>query len=216
MPAKTSLFIADDHQLIIDGITAMLHTASDWEIIGTANDGQAALKNILLLKPDVVLLDLDMPLQNGLQVAEQVLKQTPEQKIVILTLHYEKPIVQKLIKLGVRGYLLKNTSRDEFLEGLNMVRQGHRFYSSQLLESMLDVSTVAIQKESNVKLLSLLNEREQQILKLIAEGISSKEIGDKLHLSPATVETYRKTLLKKLNARNAADLIRLAIQEGLI
>jgi len=216
MDPKCKLFIVDDHQLVIDGIISMTAQSPVWDVIGYANDGEEAVKKVPMLKPDIVLMDLEMPRLNGLQATEKILKLLPEQKIVILTLHYEKPIVQKLIKLGAWGYILKNAPRHEFLHGLGMVHQGTKFYSSQLTESVLEVSSLDVQKETNVKLLSLLNDRECNILRLLSEGVSSKEMADRLNLSTHTVETYRKSLLKKLDARNSADLIRIAIREGLI
>ncbi len=213
---KTTLFIADDHQLVIDGIISIIEGGGEWEVIGYANDGEEAVKTIPLLKPDIVLMDLEMPRLNGLQATEKLLKLIPEQKVVILTLHYEKSIIQKMVKLGAWGYILKNAPRHEFLTGLEMVRQGSKFYSSQLTESVLDVSSLEVKNETNVKMLSLLSNRERDILRLVAEGVSSKEMADQLNLSPRTIETYRKSLLKKLDARNSADLIRIAIREGLI
>ncbi len=216
MDTLCTLFIVDDHQLVIDGIISMTEQSADWEVIGYANDGEEAVKKVPILKPDIVLMDLEMPRLNGLQATEKILKVVPDQRIVILTLHHEKPIVQKLIKLGAWGYILKNAPRQEFLQGLDMVRQGSKFYSSQLTESVLEVSSMEVKKETNVKMLSLLSDRERDVLRLVAEGVSSKEMADQLHLSPRTIETYRKSLLKKLDARNSADLIRIAIREGLI
>lgn len=212
----TTLFIVDDHQLLIDGIKMMVEANPEWEVIGFANNGQEAVQKIPILKPDIVLMDLDMPVMNGMIATEKLLKINPAFKIVIVTLHQEKAILEKLVKLGAAGYMLKDTPKDEFVRGLEMVKAGNKFYSSHLTESILNVSTLQVKKETNVKLLCLLSAREREVLSHVAEGSSTKEMADELNLSPKTVETYRKNLLSKLDARNTAHLIRIAIREGLI
>ena len=214
--SKGTLYLVDDHQLVIDGIVALVESSGEWEVIGFANSGEEALQKIPILKPDIILMDLEMPRMNGLQCTEKLLAQNALYKIVILTFHHEKALVQKMVKLGVAGYIMKNAPRQEFLTGLQMVKQGNKFYSSQLTETMLEVTPLKVKNESNIKLLALLSQREREVLQLIAEGISSKEIADRLHLSSGTIETHRKNLLKKLNARNSAELIRMAISEGLL
>ena len=213
---RHTLFIVDDHRMIIDGIRGMIKDHEQWQIIGDAQDGEEALSRIPILKPDLVVLDLDMPKYNGLQVCEKLLQSNPDQKIVILTLHFEKPIIEKLLKLGVSGYILKNAPMQEFLQGIQMVMTGTQFYSSQLTESMLSISSLSPNPETNVKLLSTLTERERDILLAIAEGSSSKTMAEQLNLSVKTIESYRKNLIQKLKAKNTADLIRIGIKEGFI
>ncbi len=213
---KGTLYLVDDHQLVIDGIIALVEGSGEWEVLGYANSGEEALQKIPILKPDIILMDLEMPRMNGLQCTEKLLGLNPDAKVVILTFHHEKALVQKMVKLGAVGYIMKNAPRHEFLTGLQLVMQGTKFYSSQLTESMLEVTQLTVKKEPNVRLLALLSQREREVLQLIAEGLSTKEIGEKLHLASATVETHRKNLLRKLNARNSAELIRMAITEGLL
>ncbi len=214
--ASTTLYIVDDHQLLIDGIKSMVAGNTEWEVIGYANNGQEAVTKVPILKPDIVLMDLDMPVMNGMLATEKLLQLNPKLKIIIITLHHEKPILEKLIKLGAAGYMLKDTPKEEFIRGLEMVISGNKFYSSLLTESILNVSSLEVKKETNVKLLCLLSDREREVLEHVAEGTSTKEVADMLNLSPKTVETYRKNLLNKLDARNTAHLIRIAIKEGLI
>jgi len=213
---KTTLYIVDDHQLLIDGIKSMVAGNADWEVMGYANDGAEAVRKVPILKPDIVLMDLDMPVMNGMLATEKLLKINSAFKIIIITLHHEKAILEKLIKLGASGYMLKDTPKEEFVKGLEMIRDGSKFYSSNLTESILNVSSLEVNKETNVKLLCLLSDREREVLELVAEGSSTKEMAEQLHLSPKTVESYRKNLLQKLDARNTAHLIRIAIKEGLI
>jgi two-component system, NarL family, nitrate/nitrite response regulator NarL len=213
---KTTLYIVDDHQLLIDGITSMLASNSEWEVIGYANDGQEAVTKVPILKPDIVLMDLDMPIMNGMIATEKLLKIDSNIKIVIITLHHEKAILKRLIKLGASGYMLKDTPKEEFIKGLELVSSGSNFYSSHLTESILNISSLEVKKETNVKLLCLLSDREREVLALVAEGLSTKEMADKINLSPKTVESYRKNLLQKLEARNTAHLIRIALKEGIL
>lgn len=213
---KGKLYLVDDHQLVIDGIISLVEGSGQWEVIGYANSGTEALQKIPILRPDIILMDLEMPHMNGLQCTEKLLVQNPDYKIVILTFHHEKSLVQKMVRMGIAGYIIKNSPRQEFLTGLQLIYKGSKFYSSQLTESMLEVAPLTVRKESNVKLLALLSPREREVLQLIAEGISTREIADQLNLSAGTVETHRKNLLKKLNARNSAELIRMALTEGLL
>lgn len=206
----------DDHRLLIDGIRLMMQDNEEWEVIGYAKNGAEAVQKIPILRPDIILMDLDMPVMNGIMATEKLLKINPQFKIVIITLHHEKPILEKLIKMGAAGYMLKDSPKEEFLRGLEIVRSGNRFYSSMLTESLLNVSSLNVKKETNVKLLCLLSDREREVLKLLADGQSTNEMAGNLHLSPKTVESYRKNLLQKLNARNSAHLIRIALLEGLI
>lgn len=213
---KRSIFITDDHQIVIDGLASLLEKQPDLIFAGYANDGEEAIKKISILQPDLVIMDLNMPKVNGLKASESLLREHPHLKIVILSLIYDKRIVDKLVKLGVAGYALKNTPANELLEGIRMVLKGSRFYSGSLTESLFSSDALEVSRESNVRLLALLNERELQLLKKLASGFSSKEISEMLHLSPQTVDSYRKTLLRKLEAKNVADLIRIALKEGLI
>lgn len=211
-----SIYIVDDHQLIVDGLISIIELDDALELAGYSNDGEDALRRVPILQPSLVLMDLDMPKMNGLQTCEALLKQIPELKVVILTLHHEKSIVERAIRAGAAGYILKSAPRNEFLQGLKIVLNGGKFYSSGLTENLVISSPLDAPTQPNVKLMSLLNEREADILQLLAEGASSKEIGENLNLSPQTIESYRKLLLKKLGAKNAADLIRIALKEGLI
>lgn len=216
MSHRHTIFIVDDHQLIVDGLTSIIELEDDLELIGYANNGEDALTRIPILKPELVLMDLDMPRINGLRATELLLKEVPGLKVVILTLHHERSVVEKAMKTGAAGYILKNAPRNEFVQGIKMVLKGTKYYSSSLTETLLSSSPLEVKPEANVRLMSLLNEREIDILRKIAEGASSKEMADALHLSPQTIDSYRKSMLKKLNAKNAADLIRIALQEGLI
>ncbi|RMG61720.1 MAG: DNA-binding response regulator [Bacteroidetes bacterium] len=210
------LVLVDDHTLLADGLRTLLDGEPDLEVVAHFDNGLAAVERGPDLAPDLVLMDLDMPIMNGLEATRLLKEKRPDLPIIILSMHAEKAIVQKAMQEGARGYLLKNSSQDELLHGIRAVLRGNRFYSSLLTESLLDPERVRVQPETSVKLLATLSERELEVLRLLAEGLSSKEIGEQLFLSPQTIDSHRKTLLRKLDAKNVAGLVRIAFREGLI
>ncbi|MEL6593033.1 MAG: response regulator transcription factor, partial [Bacteroidota bacterium] len=152
---------------------------------------------------------------DGLQALKSLRPKMPDLPIVILSMHGEKAVVQKLMQEGAQAYLLKNSSKAEFLRGIDTVLQGGRFYSSLLTETLLQPELVQV-KQSSIRLKSILSDREIEVLRLLAEGNTSKEIAESLSLSAQTIDSHRKNLLKKLEARNVADLVRIAFREGLV
>lgn len=210
------ILLVEDHQLFADGVTAMLENTGLYTVIAHLLNGLAAVEQAPSLQPDVILMDLDMPIMNGLDALLQLHPKMPETPIVILSMHAEKAVVQKAIQFGAMGYLLKNTPRQEFLRALEVISGGEKYYASMLTESLLAPETVGSQPQVSVKLLATLSEREMDVLRLLAEGLTSIEIGEKLHISPRTVDSHRKSLLQKLSAKNVAGLVRIAFREGLV
>lgn len=210
---KTRLIIIDDHQLVLDGLAAIVKELDQVELIGTASNGKEGLLLIDALKPDVVLSDIDMPIMNGIQLAENLKKQHPHIKLMILTMHNEPSLIHKLMELGANGYLLKNADRSELIEGILKMTRGEPFFpASNLAKS----SHMPFAQESETVILSRLTTREIEILRVIAEGYSNKEIGDKLFISHRTVDTHRTNLMKKLEVHNIAGLVKFAIKNGLV
>lgn len=206
-----NLLIVDDHKIVTDGLALLLRDEPGIEIKGIASDGQMAIEMVRLLKVDVVLMDVDMPGTNGIQATQVIKREYPHIRVVILTMHDEKGMVQVLLEAGADGYLLKTSSRDEVLRAIQQVNSGKNYLSS-------DVQRILLREDGNPKkgLLSQLTEREIEILGLIAQGYSNKEIGDKLFISHRTVDTHRTNLMQKLDVHNIAGLVRLAIECGLI
>lgn len=210
------IVLVDDHALLADGIRSLLEDESDLEVIAHFPNGLAAVEQVPSLQPDLLLLDLDMPIMNGLEAAKLLRAKLPELPIIMLSVHAEKAIVQKALREGIRGYLLKNSSQTEFISGIRVVLGGGKYYSAMLTESLVAVDQVHHTGEASVKLLATLSERELDVLRLLAEGLSSKEIADDLSLSPQIIDIHRKSLLRKLDAKNVAGLVRIAFREGLV
>ncbi|MBI3142391.1 MAG: response regulator transcription factor [Bacteroidetes bacterium] len=210
------LALADDHQLVLDGLKSLIHEVPDFELVSDVTNGRDLCLVADNFKLDVVLVDIDMPIMNGMQATEIIKKKHPEVKVLVLTMHNEKGIIQKVLEVGADGYLLKNTNQHELIEAIRKVVRGEKYFSPEVtmsLASMTDGSKIKLQ---NFEIDTSLTEREIEILKMIAQGYSNKEIGDKLFISHRTVDTHRTNLMRKLDAKNIAALIRYAIRAGLV
>ncbi|MBU2556052.1 MAG: response regulator transcription factor [Bacteroidetes bacterium] len=210
MIKKTRLVIVDDHQLIIDGIRALLRDEESIQIVGEASNGKKAIEVIDLLETDVVLLDIDMPLMDGIETSKILHQKYPKLAIIILSMHAEKGLIKNLVEIGVKGYLLKNSSRAEILKALNEVMEGNSYFSPEVTLSLLNKSTENGSRQSEIN----LTNREEEVLRLIASGFTNKEIGEKLFISHRTVDTHRTNLMKKLDVNNLAGLVSYAIKHG--
>ncbi|MBS4058418.1 MAG: response regulator transcription factor [Bacteroidales bacterium] len=208
--------ITDDHQLILDGLRSILEQQTDIKVISTANNGADLLRQLGFIKPDIVLMDIDMPIMNGIEATQQVKSTYPDIKIIMLTMHDEKAMVKKLTDIGASGFILKNSDKDELLQAIKRVHQGGKYFSSELTMNLISHGITPGMPGSMDDKKAVLTEREIEILKLIAEGLSNKEIGDKLFISHRTVDTHRTNLMKKLDVSNIAGLIRYAIKNGFI
>ena len=207
-----NILLVDDHALVTDGIRALLQGENLFTIKGEANNGQMALEMLNILKIDLVLMDIDMPIMNGIDAIKQIKKDFPMVKVVVLTMHDEKAMITKLLNLGADGYLLKNSSKQELIHCILGVANDERYISSEATAILLRVD----ESKSNAGPLSQLTEREIEIVKLIAEGHSNKEIGDKLFISHRTVDTHRTNLMGKLGVHNVAGIVKFAIVNGLL
>lgn len=212
---KISFFITDDHQIILDGLEKIILEEPGWEVAGTASNGKECIERVPIAEPDVVLMDLDMPVLNGLATAERLLASFPDLSIVILSMYGEKEMVQKMMEMGVKGYFLKNTDKEELKMGLRHILRGKRFFQADALEGKVIPQRMAGSAES-IERLGVLSERELDVLKEIAKGKSTKQIAEELHLSPRTIETHRKNLHQKLEVNNVSGLVRIALKSGLV
>lgn len=214
MPSK--ILLCDDHQLIIDGLKNILQDQPTLTFAGEANDGAQALKILDVLAVDLVLMDIDMPGMNGLEATIQIKKTHPQTKVMILTMHDEPSLVRKIKDIGANGYMLKNADQEELLKAMDEVLQGKLHFPPEILNGTKPIKEESYSlRPSDALLISQLTEREIEILKQIAEGLSNKEIGDKLFISHRTVDTHRTNLMKKLDVHNIAGLIRFAIRNNL-
>ncbi|MCD6067641.1 MAG: response regulator containing a CheY-like receiver domain and an DNA-binding domain [Bacteroidetes bacterium] len=213
------LIIADDHQMFIDGIRSALADNGSIQIIATANNGKQLLSLLENETPDVILLDINMPEMNGLDAARHIVKKFPEIKIIILSMYLEKQFIEELVKIGVSGYILKNTGMKELEQAIITVTEGKKHFSGDITLKMIGAETnesypghPVMHKEEN----PVLTEREIEVLKLIALEHTTPEIAEKLFISAYTVETHRKNLIRKLNVKNIAGLVKYAVQQGFV
>ncbi|MEP4532172.1 MAG: response regulator transcription factor [Cyclobacteriaceae bacterium] len=212
--SKKSIVMIDDHHLVAQGIARFFESNPDLEVISVMDDPKEALEKIPLLKPDIVLTDLDMPGLNGLELIQKLSKIRPETKFVLLTMHLNQEVIKKVLEMKLDGYLPKNADEEEFKLCLAQVSQGKTYYSQKAIAALSNQSA-AIQK-TGFKKTQNLSARETEVLTLIAEGLSTREIADKLFIAVRTVETHRKAILEKLEVNNVAGMVRIAVQEGLV
>ena len=204
------VFIADDHALFVDCFQLAM-TGSGMDVVGTAQNGLEALAKIKELHPQVVLLDINMPQMNGLDVARQVLKSEPHSKVIVLTFRSDEDIVAEAIRLGVHGFLHKSDCLEEIHKAVRRVMGGELYISSRLLGPLLQTYIASSEPVSD-----LLSPRERQVLQLVAEGHTTKEIGSLLDISPKTAESHRARLMDKLNLHDTAGLVRYAVKRGIV
>ncbi len=209
--SRIRVFIADDHALVRDGIVAILQAAADIEIVGTAADGRVALEQIVALGPDVAILDLSMPEIDGISLTRQILAARPKTAVVILSMHSSAQHVFQALEAGARSYLLKESAGREIAETVRAVHLGRRHLGGRIAEIVAE----GISSRRSTSPIESLSNREREILKLVADGLSSAEIGRRLSLSPKTVDTYRSRLMQKLQISDLAGLIKFAILHGL-
>jgi DNA-binding NarL/FixJ family response regulator len=208
---RTSVFVADDHAILRDGLATLLAAHPDMEVVGTAANGREAVSEVLRLAPRVAIIDISMPELDGIEAARQIVAANPEVHVMILSMHAGSQHVFHALEAGVRGYLLKESASREVIEAVRIVQSGRRYLSPRVAE----IVAQGVSDRSSVSPLSSLSQREREILKLVADGYSSAKIGAMLHLSPKTVDTYRSRMMQKLHVSDLAGVIKLAIQHGL-
>ena len=209
---KIKVLLTDDHQIIIDGLKSLLKNSDEIVVAAEANNGREALRILELLSIDVVLMDIDMPVLNGIETLKEIRKQFRNVKVIILSMHNEAGMIKSLMDIGANGYLLKSCSQDELIGAIKKVSTGQNYFSTDVTLALLNTSKTSTSEQRN----ELLTDRETEILKLIAAGFSNKEIGDQLFISHRTVDTHRTNLMKKLDVNNIAGLISYAIRNGII
>ena len=206
-----TVLVADDHAIVRDGLVAVLAAQPDIEVLGTAANGREALTLTMKLSPRIVVLDISMPELDGIEATRQILLKKPETFVAILSMHSGAQHVFHALEAGARGYLLKESAASELIDAVRTMNAGRRYLSAKVAE----IIATGLNRGKTVSPLDSLSNRERQILKLVADGHSSAEVGKMLHLSPKTVDTYRSRLMHKLHLSDLAGLIKLAIQHGL-
>jgi two-component system nitrate/nitrite response regulator NarL len=212
---KIRLLLADDHPVVRKGIRSCLSRHARLEIAGEAADGEETVAKAREYSPDIILMDINMPKLDGVAVAELLHKEAPKTKVIILSMLVKEEHVRRLVHAGVQGYVLKNTSPDELVRAIETVNAGDTFFSAEVARIALN-QYVADHGQVELAPISRLTEREREVLALIAEGLSNKEVASKLGIGVRTIETHRERIMRKLNIHNAAGLTRFAIANNLI
>ena len=212
---KIRVFLADDHKILRESLVILLSQQENIEVVGAAGDGQEAYRKILELKPDIAVLDISIPNLNGLDLAQKLRAEMPEVKVVILTMHKSGEFVSKALRAGVRGYVLKDNALEELMECINLVFD-RKIYLSQDITGIVVDGFVNNNRENPETGENAISLREKEILQLLAEGKSNKDISDLLNLSIKTVETHRANIMRKLGFRHITDLVLYAVRNHMI
>lgn len=211
---KIKVLIADDHQLFREGLVNLLFAAPDIEVIAQAKDGKEAVEKARHFKPDVVLIDIGMPIMNGIEATGVLKKELPDVKIVAVSMHSDRQYVKGILEAGADGYLLKNCTYRQLTDAIKSVFEGKKYLSEDITELVITGYLDPSKTESDSY--SELSEREKEIFLLFAEGKSTREISEKLFISVKTVGTHKQHILDKLKLKNNADMVKYAIKKGLI
>lgn len=215
MPIK--ILIVDDHPLIAEGIKNALENYKEFKVLGVANNGKEALDFVNKTIIDIVLLDINMPIMDGIECAKHILKEQPEIKIAMLSMHQEMSIIKELINIGVKGYMLKTIPAEELQIAVNNIHKGKEYFNSEITKALLTGKSnnkIPYIKQSST--VNELTEREIEIIKLLAEGMTNSQIGEQLFISHRTVDSHRTNLMKKIKVNNVASLIRFAFKNGIV
>lgn len=209
-----NVFLADDHKFIRDGLRALLEKHQAIKVVGEAEDGRTAVRMVRELEPDIVILDVAMPDLNGIEAARQIIAEHPDIKIIALSMHSDRRFVSEMLKAGASAYLSKDYVFDE-LESVIRTVVANKIYLSPDISGVVVENYVRQTLKSEPSVFSVLSDREREVLQLLAEGKTAKEIADEIHVSIKTVETHRTNIMNKLDIHRLAELTKYAIREGL-
>jgi two-component system, NarL family, response regulator NreC len=212
---RLRILIGDDHTLMRQGLRKILEERPDWEIVAEAGDGRTAVRQTIDLHPDVAVLDVGMPLLNGIEATAQITRKAADVSVLILSMHADEAYVTQAVRAGARGYLLKDSAGPDLIGAISAVASGKSFFSPPIARVVLDDYARRL-GEKGMDRYDSLSEREREIFQLVAEGHSTKEIAELLSVSPTTVETHRAHILQKLDIHNTAELVLYAVRRGVI
>ncbi|EMJ99059.1 response regulator [Leptospira sp. WS58.C1] len=218
-PSVCKLYLVDDHAILREGLRLIISGQNDLEIIGENGNAEQALDEIGKLEPDILITDISMPGVSGIDLVKGVKRYYPKVQVIILSRHDNEEYIQKLVDLGINGYVLKDDAGEDLLRAIDAVRRKETYLSPRIATRVL--SNIGRKKtgelqEEGPSVFSVLSDRERQILKLISEGNSNEKIGKLLHISPATVKVHRANIMKKLDLHKVADLVVYAIRAGIV
>lgn len=217
--APFRILLADDHEVVRAGLRALLEEQQGWEVVAEAIDGRDAVEKATKLKPDCVVIDIAMPSLNGLEAVRQIVKAVSNAKVLVLTMYDSDPLIQQVLQAGARGYLLKSDAGRDLVSAIEALRRNKTFFtpkvSQMVLEGYLDKSPKEKEPEGEAEILRLTS-RQREIVQLLAEGKSSKEVAAVLGLSVKTAETHRANIMRKLDCHSVTELVRYAIRNHII
>jgi two-component system response regulator NreC len=213
---KLRILLADDHTLLRQGLRKILQERSDWEVVAEAGDGREAVRQTLAVQPDIAILDIGMPLLNGIDATRQIVRRLPDIHVLILSMHANEAYIIQALKAGAKGYLLKDSADTDLIRGVVAVASGKSFFSPAVAKVMLDDYVRHLTEKGLADRFDSLSEREREIFQLVAEGHSNKEIAELLSVSPTTIETHRAHIFQKLDVHNTAELVLYAVRRGVI
>ncbi len=205
------LLIADDHKVLLDGFISIFEKEPDLDVVATAGNGIEVLSLLSTTEVEICLLDINMPELNGVQACKKIMKKYPHMKVIALSMYKQASFIKRMKQNGAKGYLLKDDTADELIEAIRTVHQGGEYYSKQLTQILMN--NIFEIDEFNQ---DSITKREKEVLVLMCEGFTNREISEKLFLSEHTVISHRKNLLIKLKARNSVEMVKIALEKGLI
>jgi len=210
--SRIFIVVADDHSILVDGIVQILNANPLYHIVGTANNGQEVVDIVKKERVDIIIMDINMPIMDGIDATEIISENFEETKVLIMSMHNKAGYIQNAIKAGASGYILKNTTPDELEEAIARVLEGGSYFSQDVSNLMAMSMRGVNEKEANIK----LSRQEKLLLKLLSEGLTSEEISKRMETSVHTISSYRRNLLIKFDAKNVTQLIALAIKDGFL
>ena len=213
---RLRILIADDHGIMRKGLRLQLEQHGNFEVVGEANDGREAVRTAEQLAPDVVIMDIGMPNLNGVEATTQILKQRPQTGVIILSMHSDEGYLRRALAAGAKGYLLKDSADVDLYRAVEAVANGKSFFSPAIANTLLEDYMRQLQQRGLEDSYDLLTDREKEVLQLVAEGRSNKEVATALNLSTATVETHRTHIMQKLDLHSAADIVLYAVRKKII
>jgi two-component system response regulator NreC len=213
---KLRILLADDHILMRSGLRALLDRQPNLEVVGESENGRETVALAASLKPDVVVMDVGMPILNGIEATQTIVTQNPTVAVVILSMHADESYVMRALKAGARGYLLKDSAAADLIGAIQAISQGKSFFSPKVSRILAEDYVRVLKQKGAVDTYDLLTSREREILQLLAEGKTNKEVATALNISPYTVETHRGHILQKLDLHNSAELVLYAVRKGII
>jgi DNA-binding NarL/FixJ family response regulator len=211
---QTTIVVADDHKIVREGIRKLLETREDFKVVGEASDGEEAVQMVLDKQPDVALMDIWMPRLSGIDATRRIGKRGLDTKVLVLSMHESRTYVEEVLRAGAAGYIVKNAASSDLLQAIDAVCEGASYLSPSITQQVVDA--IARPGDAAPSGVATLTDREREVLQLIAEGLSSKEIAGMLGVSLKTVDSHRSNLMEKLDIHKVSGLVRFAIRAGLV